>query len=69
MSFTHQHVQSVPSTDWTITHSLGFNPAITVMVLDQGALTAILPKAVEYPAIGTVIVRFSTARTGEARLV
>jgi hypothetical protein len=69
MSFTHQHVQSVAATDWTIVHGLGFNPAITVMVMEQGKLQAILPKSVEYPAVGTVLVKFSSARSGEARLV
>jgi hypothetical protein len=69
MSMTHQHVQSLPATDWTILHSLNFNPAVTVMVHEQGQLQAILPKSVEYPSVGTVIVRFSSARTGEARLV
>lgn len=65
---SHNHTQSVPSLAWEIKHSLGCNPCVDVNVLYEGAIHKILPAAVEYPDMGTVIVRFTSPRSGTARL-
>lgn len=67
--FTHQHEQTVASTDWVIDHGLGFKPCTEVFVTENGVVQSILPKAIEYPSTSRVIVRFTSARTGSARLV
>lgn len=69
MTWTHTHTQTIAATDWTINHSLGFKPAVTVLVDEGATVQAILPKAIEFPSATQVIVRFSIARTGQARLV
>lgn len=66
---SYTHTQSVPSADWTIPHGLGARPLVSVQVLEQGAVQVILPKSVEYPDDQTVVVRFSVARSGTARLI
>jgi len=68
-SHSYTHTQSVPSTDWTIAHGLGVRPLVSVQVAVGGTIQAILPKAVEYPDDQTVIVRFTSARSGTARLI
>lgn len=66
---SYTHTQTVASTDWNIPHGLGAQPIVSVQVAHDGGIQSILPKAVEYPDDQTVIVRFTTARTGTARLV
>lgn len=65
---THTHVQSTPEMVWTINHGLSGNPTVSAKVMHEGALTAIMPKNISYPDINTVVVEFSSARSGEARL-
>lgn len=69
MALTHTHNQAIASDVWTVNHGLGFKPAVTVAVHEQGVLQVILPKSVEYPSDSQVIVRFTSPRTGQARLV
>lgn len=65
---SHNHVQSVAATTWTITHGLSCNPNVSAKVMNNGALTGIIPKDIRYPDINTVVIEFSTPRAGEARL-
>lgn len=65
---SHTHVQDVAAATWTITHGLSCNPLVSVKVMFNGALTAILPKNISYPDNKTVVVEFSAPRAGEARL-
>ena len=62
------HVQSSASSTWTITHGLNCMPCVGVKVHEDGVLTEILPKSITYPDTSTVVVEFTVARTGEARL-
>lgn len=61
-------VQSTPSTTWTISHGYATNPAVSVKVMEAEVLTEILPQGVAFPDNRTVVITFSSARTGEARL-
>lgn len=65
---SHTHEQTTPSATWTITHGLSCRPTVNVKVMHEGVLTGILPKNITFPDINTVVVEFSSARTGEARL-
>ena len=65
---SHNHEQTVPAVTWTITHGLNCYPTVSVKVMHEGAVTAILPKNISYPDKKTVLVEFSSARIGEARL-
>lgn len=62
------HVQSVASSIWTIPHGLFTKPVVSVKVMENGVLTEILPASITFPNNTTVVIQFSTPRTGEARL-
>ena len=59
--------QSTPSTTWTIDHNLN-NRHPLVKIYDSNHLTFI-PQSINGSSINTVIVTFSTAVTGYARVV
>ncbi len=60
--------QTVPAATWTISHGYGRNPSVSVKVIYNGVLTEILPKSITFPDTATVVIEFSTAFSGEARL-
>lgn len=63
----HVHVQQTASTTWTITHGLDTTAVgVDVFVDVGGTLTKILPKKVQIVDVKTVVITFSTAKTGEA---
>jgi len=61
-------VQDTPSDTWTITHGLHAKPVVSTKVYDNGSLIEILPQSVSFPNDTTVVISFSSPRTGEARL-
>jgi len=65
---SHQHLQQIPSTVWTIDHGLYCNPIVSVSVYEEGALVGIIPADIEFVSNTSVIVTFTSPRTGEARL-
>lgn len=65
---SHTHIQDVAAATWTISHGLKCYPNVSVKVMYNGVMTAIIPKNVSYPDVNTVQVDFSSARSGEARL-
>ena len=65
---SHTHKQDTPAKVWTIKHGLYCNPAVSVKVMHEGALTAILPQNITFPDPTTVVVEFSSPRVGEVRL-
>lgn len=65
---SHQHVQTVESATWSITHGLYCNPIVGTKVWDNGVLTEILPANVAFPSNTLVEITFTSPRTGEARL-
>lgn len=62
------HTQTVASATWTITHGFGTNPVVSTKVWEEGVLTEINPQSVSFPDNSTVVITFSSTRTGEARL-
>lgn len=61
---THLHIQSVPSNEWVIGHSLGFNPNVTV--LDSTGRQ--VEGDVIFVDAQTVRVEFTAAFAGSAHL-
>jgi hypothetical protein len=66
--FGHNHTQSEATDTWVINHALGVMPVVDVQVVHEGVLQKMIPLAVEYPSNSQVIVRFTSPRTGTARL-
>jgi hypothetical protein len=60
------HLQPVPSDVWTVNHNLGFKPLVRV-VLDDGY--EIIPNEVQHVDANQAIIRFTSPRVGEARLI
>lgn len=61
----YRHVQSIASATWTINHSLGHRPVVSATTLAGNELIA----EVEHTSTIQTILRFSSPRAGEARLV
>lgn len=68
-AFSHVHNQTVSSSVWTINHGLNAKPSVAVTVNYNGSLQTIIPNNIEYVDNNTVVVHFTTAYTGSARLV
>lgn len=58
------------SSQWKITHNLGYNPSVQTTVKDpeSGLMQVWLAKDVTYPDLNTVIIYWSEPRSGEVRL-
>jgi hypothetical protein len=56
--------QAIPSNSWTINHTLGYNPVVSVIV-NGGEVDA----QIEYPNTTTVVITFGIPVAGTARLV
>lgn len=63
------HIQTSPSQVWTITHSLGIYPLSEVFVHYEGEIQKILPLSVVHPDLNTTEISFSSAMTGQVRLI
>ena len=64
------HVQSEASTTWTITYAPpGGMPVIDVFVATGGHSTKIIPHSIELVSPTEVVVTFTTAYAGVARVV
>lgn len=61
--------QTVASTTWMITHSLGHKPVVDVMVVIDNQLVTILPLEIQHISDIQCVVSFSEPRIGKARLV
>ena len=60
----HTHIQNIPSATWTITHSLGGNPSVTVV----DSANSVVVGEVTYVDTSTVRIEFSGAFSGYAYL-
>ena len=60
--------QATPDTTWTINHTLGRYPIVEVMTLHNGVEEVILPKSIQQINTSQVVITFSEARSGFARL-
>jgi hypothetical protein len=64
------YVQSTPATSWTINHNLGSAVLCDVIIPDEnGTYVKILPLAVKHNSNSQLVIEFSTAVTGKARLI
>lgn len=61
-------IQASASDTWTIVHNLNRLPTCDVRILLDGVKVKILPAEVEYLDDNTIVVKFSAAQTGSARL-
>lgn len=67
-AFSFVHVQETEASSWTIPHGLNCKPSVSVQVLYSGQMTAIIPNSISYTDNNTVVVGFTTAFSGTARL-
>ena len=69
-----RHVQSTPSTSWTIVHGLGGNGGLGVPIVDVSidngvTLEKIIPEEVAYTDKNTVVITFTEVKSGEAMIM
>lgn len=62
----YRHVQDVASTTWTVEHWLGENPSVDVIVTEQGSQVKMIPASIQHTNVNTLVITFSTARSGVA---
>lgn len=60
--------QTTASDTWTVVHNLNRLPTCDVRIVLDGVKVKILPAEVEYLDENTLIVKFSAAQIGSARL-
>lgn len=61
-SYTHE--QSTPTATWSITHNLGYKPAVSIEDVDGNSHDAL----VTWPTANTVVVLFAAVTAGRAHL-
>lgn len=61
---TFTFTQANPSASWTISHGMGFNPAVSVVDSSE----RLVEGDVSYPDLNTVVVSFAGAFSGSAYL-
>lgn len=66
---SYDHQQTAPSMTWTIVHGLGDYPIVDAFTMSDGVLQRILPANVQYIDKDTVVLLFSTSRSGFATVV
>ena len=64
----YTHVQLVASSEWVISHGLGYYPSVTLVNSTSGAGTQFLAR-VEYTDANTLKILLNAPRTGRAELV
>jgi len=63
-SYNYTNSQSVASTSWSITHNLGYEPSVTVVVSNQKVFAQ-----VNYTTANSLTISFSDAQSGKAYLL
>ena len=67
---THNHTQSVAADVWTIVHNLALPlPIVDCWTTDNSVLTSIIPVSITATDSNTVVITFSSARTGFASVI
>lgn len=66
---TYIHTQSTPAATWTIDHNLDLTSLMIETFLDDSNATPILPLKITKTTPNQVVVIFSTARAGSARVL
>jgi len=65
---TFNFTQSTPAATWTIVHNLGTKPVHDAHITYGGVVTKIIPAGVEHVDDNTLVLTFSSAQSGTARL-
>lgn len=60
----YAHTQSSPATTWTVTHGLGYRPAVMVVGPDGQEVDA----AVSWPTLNSVVITLAASMAGSAYL-
>lgn len=63
-AIAYTHIQSTPSSTWTINHSLSFYPNVTVV----DSAGSVVEGSVDYQSATVIVVNFSGAFSGKAYL-
>lgn len=66
---TLNYTQATPALAWTITHNFGRKVIADTWVNINGVMTKILPKKVTNVDDNTLMIEFTIARSGSARLI
>lgn len=64
-TYSYTHFQSSSSTEWVITHNLGYNPIVRVFIGNN----EVQPLSVVHDSANQVTITFNTAQVGYARLI
>lgn len=64
-TYAYTHHQTVASTDWVITHNLGYNPIVRIFIGNN----EVQPASVVHDSANQVTISFTTAQVGYARLI
>lgn len=65
---TYTHTQTTAATSWNVNHNLNTHPVVDVLYDDAGVLTKMLPLSITYVDANNIVIAFSVARAGVARL-
>jgi len=66
---SYSHVQSTAASTWTITHNLGKSTMAVDTFIDVGnGLETVIPHNISFPDANTVVIEWTSARSGTARL-
>jgi hypothetical protein len=57
------YIQSIPASIWTIAHTLGYDPTVTIIIGDEE-----VDAEIEYPNNSVVVINFGVPVAGTARL-
>ena len=62
----HIHEQTSLSSEWVVTHNLGYKPLVQVVLSDN---FQIIPAEIEHTSAAELAIRFSSSQIGTARLI
>lgn len=66
----YNHTESIAATVWTVAHGLGtVNVTVDVIMLNGADLEKVMPLSIVVVDINTVKITFSSAQSGNARIV
>jgi hypothetical protein len=65
---TFTHTQASASTTWTVNHNLGRKPNVDVVIPHTGQAETVLPTQIKVTSDNQVVITFTSAQTGIARL-
>ena len=65
---TYTHTHTSESTTWTVYHFFGSKPIVETIINNNGILTKAIPASVEHVDNDTLIISWTSPRTGFAML-